>query len=1539
MAKLYIFGIGGTASRVLKSLTMLLASGVKCDVDTIVPIIIDRDKGNGDLSKTYGLIKSYISVNQYSPKCDSVKKISNRFFNTEIKLLGDELLLRLDDQTRKFRDFIGFSNHSDENKALLNILFNNNTLEMDTEHGFKGHPSIGSVVLNQFDDKNIFKQFARDFQDGDKIFIISSIFGGTGASGFPLLRKMLQTPNVKDSSGMELPNWGLINNSRIGALSVLPYFNVDQKEDVDSDTFNDKARAALSYYENEDGKLDTLYYIADNNRRAYKYAEGGKGQENDAHFVELAAAMSILDFVSNEKSNVNFTTDNYGNRKTTYKEFGINTNAVEVGFQNLSAETQKLIVNPLSRFMLFLKYMGHTIVKKQESGKDTYKAQHYEAFDILAEEAKYQPFAHKMFDNEFRNKITDLETIQLSFLDWLQEMTQQNRRFTPFNLSSPNPFDFVTGNISLFNKTDRRYKNWAAVDNELNRQISKVNRSLSDKSKFVELFYRATEALIDQKDQAVNQANSTFAFRLQQEGNIDLTDTISHWGVSSVYGEKQRAAIKSSNEKSDNQPTSIPTPFARIALTKTALEEVAAYGERALHAYQKIVSDTLDIAEIFFTFDKWKDKIEIIKWDKESDLKKLQNNPILYKTINTFLQTDAEMYNFDDMRAIYIIKHKTSGEFIGATSPRTMFLASGNELQHIHFELGGQKTAFFGIRPLHERNWEFQKYLYTLLRAYDRPRQVDGKTVSIFAEFKNYLESQRISSIANGRSAEDYDISDVHSALSKYKPLRSPDVEILGHDIHYYDFEIMNARGKDYLLIDDILESKIIRLHYKIAEEHFFNGNLNESAQWSFLLPIKEEFFRHFTMNELKKFIRINQSGDVTEVTIKTPEKEYKRAYKKSEGEIIDPNFDFAIFPNIKFKRDESAYYRFGLVTEFDEADKYQLSYHKKGNPNLTLKAIVRNVQNRNYAKCNHYVLEKSNFDYLIVKYQDVQGIIIPSFNHVDNGAKDVKIAIDFGTTSTHIVCEINGLIQSLNITPFDKQINLLSRSDDHAFKYQLIFESDLLPEIIEDKATFKFPIRTALSEATNTDWNNTTFAMAHANIPFDYEIRPNLDYNTITPNLKWSNDRSNKYRIKTYIESLLLILRNKVILNGGDLERCQIVWFYPTSMSRDRFNLFKEEWESTYKKYFSANITNITPMTESIAPYEFYKTSVNGLASMASIDIGGGTTDISIGNGKEVLHIVSFRFAANSIFGNGYASNSHGRSQNGIILQFKKDIEKILTNNEKLSELLNVYNELDKRNDSAEMASFIFSLTNNGEIIEQHLEEKADLNKILRSDGAYKILFLIFYSAIIYHLARILVAKNLSLPRYLTFSGNGSKVVNILSNDTETLTVFTKKIFEKVLNGKKLSELTIFNRESNPKEVTCKGGISSDNRLAYETISNRKIILFEKNKFVTNESYNSIDSEQIIRKTTDEVKEFIELLIEIDKEFSFKNNLGVDIESIDLTKRLLNSDDLLGFTRSGLEAKKAEVDGREKIEETFFFYPLTGLLYDLSIKIYNSRQ
>jgi hypothetical protein len=479
MSKLYIFGIGGTGARVLKSLTMLLAAGVECGVDTIVPIIIDRDMSNKDLSRTKLLIEDYIDVNKIAET-----KGKNKFFRKKIELLNNELCLQLKDNTQKFDDFIGKSTMSRENQALVEMLFSDETLELDMTAGFQGNPNIGSVVLNQFDDNDIFKAFATDFSKGDKIFIISSIFGGTGASGFPLLRKILHTPNVKGAEGQDLPNWGLVNEALIGAISVLPYFVVGSATDnslVNSDTFIDKSRAALSYYKTEDKKLDTLYYIADKRATTYDHHKGGDEQKNDAHFVELASALAVLDFVNPDKQSSNIHRN--AEKKiehTTYKEFGINSDVTEINFNDLVDETKKLLINPLTRFMLFRNYM----------------------IKVFDKESKYQPYAHKRFNNDFRKNetIKKLEALQAHFYNWFQEMEKQNRKFSPFNLTSSSAFDFVKGDLNINKSKDFRFKNWAKVDNELNFQIGKTDKALKNEQRFIELFYSTAEELINYKN-------------------------------------------------------------------------------------------------------------------------------------------------------------------------------------------------------------------------------------------------------------------------------------------------------------------------------------------------------------------------------------------------------------------------------------------------------------------------------------------------------------------------------------------------------------------------------------------------------------------------------------------------------------------------------------------------------------------------------------------------------------------------------------------------------------------------------------------------------------------------------------------------------------------------------------------------------------------------------------------------------------------------------------------------------------------------------
>ena len=303
MAKLYVFGIGGTGSRVIKALTMLLASGVKMKngFDTIVPIIIDPDTANGDLNRTADILVKYQNI--YNKIGDN-----NKLFGTKISTLteltsgnvsnvSNNFKFSVDGSGQKFGESIDYNGLDEENKALVDLLFSKENLEADMTVGFKGNPNIGSVVLNKIVGSQEYKEFTRSFNPGDAIFIISSIFGGTGASGFPLLLKNLRQKSTS------IENSNIISESIIGAITYLPYFKVSDSNDgekaIDSSTFYSKAKAALSYYEHaifKNKSLDAFYHLGDNANNNMPYADGKGDQKNNAHFLELAGALSIFDF-------------------------------------------------------------------------------------------------------------------------------------------------------------------------------------------------------------------------------------------------------------------------------------------------------------------------------------------------------------------------------------------------------------------------------------------------------------------------------------------------------------------------------------------------------------------------------------------------------------------------------------------------------------------------------------------------------------------------------------------------------------------------------------------------------------------------------------------------------------------------------------------------------------------------------------------------------------------------------------------------------------------------------------------------------------------------------------------------------------------------------------------------------------------------------------------------------------------------------------------------------------------------------------------
>ena len=349
--RVFIFGIGGTGSRVLRSLTMLLASGVKfkhADL-TIVPIIIDTDAHNGDTARTRDLLRSYHTIrNTFVDKNASSQ--SNTFFNTQIRSFNRlenttndavdlDVQFNFQNQDNTFANFIAFNALNQADKDLVELLYSDALddhpeLHLNLSVGFKGNPNIGSVVFNELKDSPQFKNLESSYTKDDRIFIISSIFGGTGASGFPTLVKLIRESTSNSN----------LAKTKIGAITVMPYFNVDAKDDsaINSALFDTKAKAALAFYADDEimKTIEALYYLADPNQSGtLPNVEGGIDQVNNGHLVEFIAATSIIDFVNKNDEELSIP---------QCFEFGAESGANPFGIEHFSNDTKDRYIKPLT---------------------------------------------------------------------------------------------------------------------------------------------------------------------------------------------------------------------------------------------------------------------------------------------------------------------------------------------------------------------------------------------------------------------------------------------------------------------------------------------------------------------------------------------------------------------------------------------------------------------------------------------------------------------------------------------------------------------------------------------------------------------------------------------------------------------------------------------------------------------------------------------------------------------------------------------------------------------------------------------------------------------------------------------------------------------------------------------------------------------------------------------------------------------------------------------------------------------------------------
>ena len=441
----FVYFVGGSGARTLRSLIFLMASGVDLGKgNEIVPILVDYDIENGDLVRTKALMDQYVQFNKIIKDIPGEEK-DHLFFNGALTMLGNNpadsslsfVEMGGEFPNATFGNYINYDNlnqsDDDPTQDFIRSLYSaskvksKQELELSLKLGFKGNPNIGSVVFNKFFGTETYRTFYNSFSTDettpDKVFIVGSIFGGTGSTGIPQLVKNLRSCEKN-----------AIRNCRIGTCIILPYFNVEgnEKSQINSNLNVSKSKAALSYYQKEvNDKLDEIYYIGCNARKGtYKNVEGGSEQRNKAHLVELLSAMSIVEFAKHPGTPHApgiLSEYEYGSAQG-FEPDGCMLDvlsAVNVSNETGTNEVYNRYVRPMNAFAFFKKYCDEYVyTPKKDDGAGVFNSP----------QTYYRRVGGDISRSTDFGKL--LESFQEAFAVWSDEMaTNEQLTFSPYDFS------------------------------------------------------------------------------------------------------------------------------------------------------------------------------------------------------------------------------------------------------------------------------------------------------------------------------------------------------------------------------------------------------------------------------------------------------------------------------------------------------------------------------------------------------------------------------------------------------------------------------------------------------------------------------------------------------------------------------------------------------------------------------------------------------------------------------------------------------------------------------------------------------------------------------------------------------------------------------------------------------------------------------------------------------------------------------------------------------------------------------------------------
>lgn len=325
MAINVLIGVGGTGAKIVESALFLLSAGVGPKSRVVVGLV-DQDNSNGNVRRTEHLLRLLASVKEKFNGSKNAIDWKARdpeggtpLFSIEVEPLfgpgGSAHWRPAPDGVPNLQHVLQSAELPADEKVLFDLLFRDENAApadaeqtMDLAEGYRGRAHVGAAALvsainyDEPDFLNRLVELMRTSSGGEeiRIFIAGSLFGGTGAAGFPTiartLHKLRATGNEKRIKGDKV---------HIGGALMLPYFQFGEPEDeaanvITSAELLPQARVAVEFYQNlleQEGVFDRLYVSGWDKMFALNYHQPGRAeQRNPPLLPELVAALGAMDF-------------------------------------------------------------------------------------------------------------------------------------------------------------------------------------------------------------------------------------------------------------------------------------------------------------------------------------------------------------------------------------------------------------------------------------------------------------------------------------------------------------------------------------------------------------------------------------------------------------------------------------------------------------------------------------------------------------------------------------------------------------------------------------------------------------------------------------------------------------------------------------------------------------------------------------------------------------------------------------------------------------------------------------------------------------------------------------------------------------------------------------------------------------------------------------------------------------------------------------------------------------------------------------------